>query len=141
MHVFLAGIMQGSRADELIGSQDYRAFIAEKLQTHVPGVKISDPYSLHPNSVDYALDQARDTFTSMTSLAADADVLIAYLPEASMGTAIEMWSARSGGTYIIAVTPLKHNWVVLVTADEIVPDLNGLIEMIEDGRIGKVLSR
>ena len=86
MHVFIAGIMQGSRHDHLIDSQDYRDRISKALQAQVPGVKISDPFALHPGSVDYGPELVRETFESLTSLAGEADVLIAFLPKASMGT-------------------------------------------------------
>ena len=125
-HVFIAGIMQGSRSDHLIDDQDYRARITAALQSNWPEVRISDPFALHPESVGYEMDQVRSTFESMTGLAGEADLVIAYLPTASMGTAIEMWTAYKANRYIIAVTELKHNWVVKVTADEVVPDMEAL---------------
>jgi hypothetical protein len=141
MHVFIAGLMQGSREDHLIDAQDYRSRITQALQVHVPGVKITDPYGLHPDSINYGLEKVRDTFVSMADLAGEADVLIAYLPQASMGTAIEMWTAFNANKYIIVVTPLKHNWVVRVTADEILPDLDTLLKQIENGRLAQLLDR
>jgi len=139
-HVFIAGIMQGSRPDHLIGDQDYRARITAALEKCWPGVHISDPYAMHPESVDYEMDAVRTTFESLTSLAGEADLLIAYLPTASMGTAIEMWTAYRANKYIIAVTELRHNWVVKVTADEVVPDMDALLELLESGRLAEILS-
>ena len=46
------------------------------------------------------------------SQATSVDVVIAYLPEASMGTAIEMWEAARNGVTVWAISPLKSNWVV-----------------------------
>ena len=138
-HVFIAGIMQGSRPDHLIGDQDYRARITAALEQCWPGVRISDPYAMHPGSVDYEMDAVRTTFESMASLAGEADLVIAYLPTASMGTAIEMWTAYKANKYIIAVTELKHNWVVRVTADEVVPDMEALLELLESGRLAEIL--
>jgi molybdopterin converting factor small subunit len=132
--VFLAGIMQGSRRDHLIDDQDYRTMITEALHAHVPGVKVVDPFALDPGSVDYEHERARRTFETNTALAAETDVLIAYLPYASMGTAIEMWTAYQAGKYIVAVTPLEHNWAVKVTANEVLPDLESLLAAIESGR-------
>ena len=140
-HVFIAGIMQGSRSDHLIGDQDYRSQITAAVEKCWPGARISDPYAMHPGSVDYGMEKVRSTFESMTSLAGEADVLIAYLPTASMGTAIEMWTAYKANRYIIAVTELKHNWVVKVTADQVVPDLDTLLKMLESGRLTGVLGR
>jgi hypothetical protein len=140
MHVFIAGAMQGVRTDHLIDSQDYRSLITEALQKHVPEVKITDPFAHHPESVTYTQDQARQTFRHYTAAAADVDVLIAYLPCMSMGTAMEMWSAFCAGRYIIAVTPFVHHWAILATANEILPDLDALMSYIESGRLGKVLA-
>ena len=140
MHVFLAGIMQGSREDHLIGDQDYRSKISDALKANIPGVQITDPYLLDPGSVDYDLTDTRRAFKANTAIAADADVLIAYLPQASMGTAIEMWTAFNANKYIIAVTQLKHNWVIRVTADAVLPDLDSLIELIESGGLARISS-
>ena len=131
--VFIAGIMQGSRQDHLIDDQDYRAAITKALEAYVPGVKVVDPFALDPGSVDYEHERARRTFETNTALAAETDVLIAYLPHASMGTAIEMWTAYRADKYIVAVTPLVHNWAVKVTANEILPDLESLLAEIESG--------
>ena len=134
MQVFIAGVMQGSRNDRLIDKQDYRQRIATALEKHVPDVVIIDPFQLNPDSVSYDGDKARETFKTNTAKAADADVLIAYLPTASMGTAIEMWTAFTADKYIVVVSPLVHNWVIQVTADDVLPDLDSLISAIEDGR-------
>jgi molybdopterin converting factor small subunit len=139
--VFLAGIMQGSRADDGIEGQDYRTAISQALVDHIPGVEIIDPFARNPDSVDYNLERARQTFVTNTALAAEADVLIAYLPQASMGTAIEMWTAYHAQKYIIAVTPLEHNWVVKVTANEVLPDLTSLLDLIQNGRLAEMLAQ
>lgn len=134
MHIFIAGIMQASRLDHNIESQDYRVQITRALQTHVPNVKITDPWALNPGSVNFDEDQARNTFLSMTRFAAKADVLIAYLPVASLGTAMEMWQAFESNTYIVTVSPMTHNWAIRFTSDEIHPDLPSLLAAIENGR-------
>lgn len=135
MHIFLAGIMQGSRLDGDIAPQTYRQQITQALQSHLPEVIISDPCALHPNSVSYEMAAIQDTFLAMTQLAGSADVVIAYLPRASMGTAIEMWTAYHAKKYIIAVTSMNQNWVVKVTANEILPDLDSLLDYIASGRM------
>ena len=139
MHVFIAGVMQGDRLDNQIDDQDYRIRITESLQTHLPEVQISDPWVLNPGSVDYDEAQARSTFLDMTALAGEADLLIAYLPTVSMGTAMEMWQAFQTDTYIVAVTPHVHHWAIRFTADEVLPDLDSLLAKIQDGHISRVL--
>ncbi|UCG23578.1 MAG: MoaD/ThiS family protein [Chloroflexota bacterium] len=139
-HVFIAGIMQGSRSDHLIDAQDYRQRITDALETYYPGVRVSDPFALHPESVSYEMDRVRETLEALATLAGQADVVIAYLPTASMGTAIEMWTAYNANKYIIAVTELKHNWVVKVTADQVVPDLDSLLDLLESGQLAGILN-
>lgn len=134
MHVFIAGIMQGDRRDDQIDSQNYRLTITNALKAHFPDAQILDPWALNPNSVNYTAEQARHTFLTMTEKAAEVDLLIAFLPQASMGTAMEMWQAYKAGVPIIAVTPLVHHWAIRFTANMIVPDLDELERMMADGR-------
>lgn len=141
MHIFIAGVMQADRQDHLIEEQDYRVRITNALQTHVPEAKISDPWALNPGSVDYDAQQARRTFHAMTRLAGEADILLAYLPLPSMGTAMEMWQAHNAGAYIVAVTPFVHHWAIRFVADEILPDLEALEAAIENGRIYRWLNK
>jgi len=139
MHVFIAGVMQGKRLDNQIDAQDYRLRIGGAIREHIPEVEIIDPWASNPHSVNYDEQRARHTFLSMTRKASDADLLIAYLPTVSMGTAMEMWQAFQASTYIIAVTPHIHHWAIRFTANEILPDLDTLLADIENGRIYKLL--
>jgi len=134
MHVFIAGVMQANRDDNKLESQNYRTRITNVLQEHVPNVQITDPWALHPNGVNYEPEQASRTFISMTKRAAEADVLLAYLPLPSMGTAMEMWEAYRAGAYIVAVSPFEHHWAIRFTSDEMLGDLDELIRAIENGR-------
>ncbi len=112
MRVFIAGIMQGSRRENTIDDQDYRQQIGACLQSNSARVEIVDPFELHPNSVEYGDDAARQTLIDLAQVAGRADVVIAYLPEASMGTALEMWEAYRNHRPVFAVSPMIHNWVV-----------------------------
>jgi nucleoside 2-deoxyribosyltransferase len=139
MHVFLAGVMQGSRLDDEIDAQDYRQHISMLLRSHIPDVQIIDPHALHPDSVAYDLEATRQTFMTNTAMVHDADALIAYLPHASMGTAIEIWTAYHAKKPIVAVTPLEHNWVVRITADKVLPDLDSLRDYISSGAFARLV--
>jgi hypothetical protein len=139
MHIFIAGVMQGARLDDQIDEQDYRLAIMRTLKEHLPNAQITDPWALNPDSVDYDEARARETFLTMTARAGEADLLIAYLPNVSMGTAMEMWEAYRSNTYIIAVTPHVHHWAIRFTANEIVPDLNSLLELIQSGHLNDII--
>ena len=134
MKIFISGVMQGQRLDNQIGSQSYRTRITEALQTHLPSAEVLDPWAMNPNSVDYDDEQARNTFHDLVHLAGTADLLLAYIPHMSMGSAMEMWEANQAGVYTITVTPHKHHWAIKYTSDEVLPDLEALLAMIENGR-------
>jgi molybdopterin converting factor small subunit len=134
LRVFLAGVMQANRRDIQLESQDYRLLLSNALRRHIPNVQLIDPWAENPNSLQYSEEQARHTFLTMTHKASEADLLIAYLPVPSMGTAMEMWQAYQNNTYIIAVTPFVHHWAIRFTANEILPDLGNLLALLENGR-------
>lgn len=122
---FVAGIIQGSLADGM-HEQDYRAEIAAVIRRRFPDARIVDPVALHPNSLGYSDEQARGTFFAMIEEARAADVVIAYVPACSMGTAVEMWEARRAGKTVITVSPLERNWVVRFLSTHVVRSLGEL---------------
>jgi hypothetical protein len=130
MRVFIGGVMQGSRYDGM-EDQSYRSQIAAAVRARWPDVQIIDPLLLHPNSVAYDDAAARETLFAMADLAGASDVVIVYLPEASMGTAIEMYMAYQRGISVLAITPMAENWVVRAMARRIFPDLQRFLEFIE----------
>ena len=133
--IFLAGIIQGSQAGDGIETQDYRGALRDAVghPSAFPGAAIVDPVAGHPTSVTYTDQQAHDCFFEFVQRAARADIVVAYLPHASMGTAIEMHEARRHGRFIVAVTPMAHNWVVRLTASWVLPDLAALKAACADG--------
>jgi len=109
---FLAGIIQGSSRSRGLSDQSYRGRLSGILKKAFPDADIICPYDLHPNSIDYDLNRGKKTFLEMVSRAKRSDVLIAYLPEASLGTAIEIWESFRSGVTIWTISPMKENWVV-----------------------------
>jgi hypothetical protein len=138
VQVFIAGIMQGSRLDRYIDAQDYRQIIAEALREHYPQVEILDPNELHPNGVDYDDQKAKSTLLEMADLAAGADLVVAYAPQASMGTAIEMWQAFQGGVPLVTISPMASNWVVKHLSSVLLPDLDAFRRWLADGGFDKL---
>lgn len=123
MRVFIGGVMQASNPGKGIVDQGYRQQIAAALTARWPAIEVLDPFSLHPNSVEYDDDSARETLFAMVNLAATSDLVIAYVPVASMGTAMEMYAAHLHGVPVIAISPLRTNWVIIALARRIFPDL------------------
>ena len=133
MQVFIAGIMQGSRQDPNIVSQNYRDQIAALVKEHIPQAEIVDPNQIHPDGVDYDRELAKKTLIEMAELAAECDYLIAYVPEASMGTALEMWHAYSAGVPIYTISPMAENWVVFSLSEQVFPDMAAFDEFVAAG--------
>jgi len=133
MRIFIAGIMQGSREDKSICEQSYRQTIAEAILARYPAVEIVDPFALHPDSVGYEPDDGRRTFFDMNDLAAEADLLVAYAPEASMGTAIEMWQAYRAGAPVLTISPMAENWVVKFLSARVFPAMADFVAYVADG--------
>ena len=123
MKVFLAGIIQGSLAEPVIHDQDWREPIKAALAAHLPQAEVYCHYSQHPDSITYELPEIRETLATGNRRAAESDVLIAYVPSASMGTAIEMHEAYTRGAVIVTITPLTANWVLRAYSDRILPDI------------------
>jgi hypothetical protein len=133
LKVFIAGIMQGSRLDRYIDDQDYRRIITEALLDRHSDVEIVDPNELHPDGVDYDDEMAKATLLELVDLAAEADLVVAYVPKASMGTAIEMWQAFQAGRPLVTISPLAANWVVRHISDVVLPDLAAFQAWVADG--------
>ena len=140
MKVFIAGIMQGSRMDRYIDAQDYRRIIAETLADYRTDVEVLDPNELHPNGVDYDDTMAKATLLEMANLASQADLLVAYLPKASMGTALEMWKAFEANVPVIAISPMTANWVIRHLSSVVLPDLDAFRGWVTNGGFDKLLN-
>ncbi|MCJ7508257.1 MAG: hypothetical protein MUO85_05945 [candidate division Zixibacteria bacterium] len=109
---FLAGIIQGSKKGRNLHNQDYRKKIRFLLKKYFPQARIIDPVKVHPNSAEYASTKGKRVFHRSIEQAKGCDCFIAYLPTASMGTAIEMWECKNKKIPIWTISPLRENWSV-----------------------------
>lgn len=140
MRIFLAGIMQGSHLGAVVHNQDYRARLRAMIAKHLPHAEIYDPMADHGNSLEYNEHQGRSVFFYHTRLCSEFEVVISYVPEASMGSAIEMWQAYQHGRAVLTISGLKHNWVVRFLSHEVYADLDEFEEALADGRVAHRLS-
>jgi nucleoside 2-deoxyribosyltransferase len=135
MRVFLAGIMQGSIVHNDVHAQSYREFLTDLLRANVDGVDVFDPWAVYPDSHEYEAGLVRDVLLANIAEAARSDLVIAYLPQASMGTALEMWEAWRAGVPVIAITPLATNWVVRVVASQRFDTLEDFAQAVRAGQV------
>lgn len=138
MRVFLAGIMQGSNNHDGVHAQDYRTQLAELLRAHVPGVEVFDPWAVYPDSPSYPDERVRTVLVANIEEAAACDLVIAYLPQASMGTALEMWEAWRAGVPVIAISPLAANWVVRTCASQRFGSLEEFAQAVQAGGVTRL---
>ena len=141
MRFFLAGIMQGSHAAARCHGQEYRAHIAQLIQSHFPNAEVYDPYAEHSRSLGYSHETGRDVFFRHNRLCGEVDVLVAFVPEASMGTAIEMWEAYQHGVAVITISPLKHNWAVKFLSHALYADLAAFEAALQSGEVARLIEK
>jgi O-acetyl-ADP-ribose deacetylase (regulator of RNase III) len=141
MRVFLAGIIQGSYQGLELHDQSYRDRLKDVLRQHLPHAEVCCPIDMHPGGVDYAPDEQRTAFFGLVEAAAQADLLVAYLPQASLGTAIELWEAYHHGRVVVVITPMRENWVINLLAHAVLPSLEAFEDFVRDGRLAALLDQ
>ena len=140
MTIFLAGIMQGSRREESMHDQDYRKRLKQLLEDHLGGAEVYCPLEIHPGSFGYTDAKGRDVFLHHNRMAGECDVLVAYLPEASMGTAVEMWEAYRAGRVVLTISPLAKNWAVKYLSDHLYATIDAFEQAVRRGQVADVIA-
>ena len=112
--------------------QQYRTEIREALLARWPWLEVVDPFELHPDSVTYQDAEAKDTLFRMIELASSSDVVIAYAPVASMGTAVEMYAAYLRDVPILTISPMTDNWVVRTLSRRVFSDIASFVAFIAE---------
>ncbi len=136
MKFFLAGIMQGSHLGAVLHHQGYRERLKAMIAEHFPDAEIYDPLADHQDSIEYDEATGREVFYRHNRMCREVDVVVAFIPEASMGTAIEMWEAHEHGRgVVISISPLEHNWAVRFCSHEIFPDIDAFEAAIVSGKL------
>jgi len=82
--------MQGNKKVHGIRPQSYRTSITNHLDNLNVKAEIVDPDKTDPDRLKYNNKQAGEMFFRYCKIAGKVDLLISYLPEASMGSAVEM---------------------------------------------------
>jgi len=124
MKIYISGVMQGSLKGLGIQGQGYRQVISEAVKINHPDAAIYDPFALFPDSVTFDAQRAKEALFEMADAAGSSDIVIAYLPEASMGTGLEMIRAYDNGKTIISITTLEENWFIRAVSVKIFRSLD-----------------
>ncbi len=137
MRFFLAGIMQGSHTEAVLHDQDYRERIKRLVTAHFPDAEVYDPRADHSESIDYDDATGRRVFFRHNEMCGEVDVLLAFVPEASMGTAVEMWEAYRHGAAVVAVSPMELNWAVKFLSHALYADIDQFEAAVRNGRVAR----
>jgi hypothetical protein len=137
MRFFIAGIMHGSHTANQMHDQNYRQRIAQVIAGHFPNAEIYDPLVKHKNSLEYDKLTGREVFFHHNRMCGEIDVLLAFLPSASMGTAIEMWEAHQHGAAIFSITSMPHNWTIKYLSHGIYADEAEFVAALESGEVAR----
>ena len=137
---FLAGIIQGSIKGKSVFCQDYRKELRRIILKSYPEATVFCPVDNHPRSLEYDDEKAATIFHEHVEIATQSDLVIVYLPEASLGSAIEMWEAKKNKVAIISISPMTENWVVRILSDHVCLNIDEFRLFIESGGIESLLS-
>ncbi len=132
--IFIAGIIQGSKKGKVLHNQDYRKDLKRILNRYFPKARIIDPVAVHPESAYYTFETGKKVFHKSIKQALASDLVIAYLPEASMGTAIEMWECHKRKIPVWTISPLKENWVVKFLSKKVFSSTKELESYLRKGQ-------
>lgn len=141
MKIFIAGIMQGSLQHAAMHGQDYRQVLKAALQQAFPEAAVYDPLADHGASFEYGPEVAEQVFLGHNKMCTETDLLVAYVPEASMGTAIEMWEGVRHGRTVVAISPLDLNWVIRFCSHARYNTLEEFLEALSAGEIQTLLKQ
>lgn len=140
LRVYIAGTISGNRAEGIV-DQDYRQIITEALNDTYPNITVDDPRVGNENSVTYNDSEARQMFEGcLNRIIHDIDIVIAYIPEASMGTAIELYEAQRHGKLVIIISPLTSNWIVRLYGHLVFPSLDMFVDYTRDGGLSDIVT-
>jgi hypothetical protein len=139
MRVFIGGVVQGSNRGNEIDDQSYRRAIARTIKDRHPTAEIVDPMLLHPDSTGYDGGLARQVLFGMAEEAARCDVVIAFLPQASMGTALEMVRAYDAGVPVVSISPMTEGWFVRFLSQRLFPTLQAFEGWVRSGGLAALV--
>jgi hypothetical protein len=139
--VIVVGILRGSRRGMRFHSQTYRKQIKALLDKHVPGVEIYSPIESAQDMHDYGFVKGIEAFFDMVRRASQYDALVAYIPEASMGSAIMMWEAYRNQRMVVAISPLEDNRTVKALSTALCKNMKEFTAFVTSGRFAALLAK
>lgn len=140
MRVFLAGIIQGARTDDGIHHQGYRKEIRDAISAVCPQADFVDPHEENLGRLAWTRELQREMFLHYVREAGRCDVLVAWLPEPSMGTSVEMYEAYRMGVPVLTISPMAGTWAVFSLATRTFPGLDEFSAFLRSSQYAELLS-
>ncbi len=137
--IFIAGIIQGSNRGLDVYDQTYRHSIKAILKEAFPKSILFCPVEHHPYSTLYDDKKAKDIFFKHLDILRQSHGLIVYLPEASLGSSIEMWESYQQKIVIVTISPMVSNWVVRLFSDRICETMDCFESFVKSGELRRLL--
>eukprot|EP00770_Monocercomonoides_exilis_P003050 MONOS_3031.1-p1 / transcript=MONOS_3031.1 / gene=MONOS_3031 / organism=Monocercomonoides_exilis_PA203 / gene_product=unspecified product / transcript_product=unspecified product / location=Mono_scaffold00067:72968-73768(+) / protein_length=148 / sequence_SO=supercontig / SO=protein_coding / is_pseudo=false len=115
--------IQGTLHTGLV-SQDYRKELQEFIKSCDKEAVIVDTFDIcdHPELLEKD-DEIRHVFEYNVQKAVESDIVVAFVPSASMGTAVEICSAWKAGKTVYTISPLKENWTIRLYSTQVFPTM------------------
>jgi hypothetical protein len=129
--------MKGGIINEGLSDQSYRHKLHSLIKNIYPNAEIIGHNELYPEGVERFEQEA---FFELIKQASECDVIIAFLPMASMGTAIEIWEAYKKQKIILTVSPLNRNWSVKFLSSHIFSNMQSLESFLQKGYLNELLN-
>jgi hypothetical protein len=123
-----------------IHAQNYREIIKDIIRNKYDDIELFDPFEGHEGSIHYTDEEARATFFKHLGEIYTSDLLIAYLPQASLGTAIEIWEAHNHGIPVISISPMTTNWIIRFIPKRNFETIERFRQFIEENDIERLIA-
>ena len=125
----------------MLHAQDYRQHLRQIITATHPGSRGGLSRGTEPGLGRLRRSEAaRRAFMGELDLAAETDVLVAYAPVATMGTAVEMYRAHAAGRLVFTVSPMATNWTVRFLSAQVFEDLPAFEAFVRIGGLGRAVA-
>lgn len=139
--ILIAGVVRGSHRAKGAHSQTYRRQIKAILERNLPGAEVYTPIDSVRDTHQLGYLKSSDIFFDVVRRASNYDAVIAYLPEASLGTAIQMWEAYRNHHVVVTISPITANHAIMALSTHICKDLREFGKFVSGGRFAALLDQ
>jgi hypothetical protein len=140
VNIYVTGILQGSK-DKAFFPQDYRKKLVEAIKKSWQTTTVYSPTINTDVENPESLKEAVKQFEQQLAILKKANIVVAYIPEAGMGCAIEIYNAAMRGKYVVTITPLKQNRVIRMFSHDIYDSIESFTEACKVGKFKKDFAR